>query len=837
MEILISIRWYLVLYLFGLAALPLALRLFWHLPGKGYGFARALGLLISGWLFWLLSIFGWLPNTAGSVLVSLILLASVGIVLWSRAKERFDLEQVPWRHVLAVELIFLVAFAAWCVVRSMMPRIETAGGEKWMEIAFLNSVLRSPRFPPQDPWLSGFGISYYYFGYIIVGMVTRLAGVPPTIGFNLGVATLFALACVGAYGLVYNILAANKRREATWGGLFGPLLVVLTGNLEGLLEVLHSLGLFSASFWQWLDIRTINVPPPSLGTGSLVPTRFIWWWQASRVIHDTAPWHNLANPQEYWEVIDEFPAFSFLLGDMHPHVLALPFVLLALALALSLFLRKKPHVWKLGSYSLELPLRPWEFCLYAICLGGLGFLNTWDFPIYLFVVVCSYGLVLYRGRPELQVGRLFWPLVSFAIPLAASGFLFYLPFWAGFQSQAAGILPNLFNSTRLPQFLVMFAPLLFPVCVLVLTEARRRRVRISQVLTFSAGVLLVLLLLFVLVAVTNPEGRRYVAAWRSGGSIPGLEHIPNASALISERLLERILSPWTSVGLVMLMVSAGLAYLSRNSGEREPSLGETVDLTDFVLLLVVTGVLLTLAVEFVYLQDIFRIRMNTVFKFYFQAWVLWGIAGAYSLVRSLARGKLWTIAALLLVLAGLVYLALAIPTRWREYGGPMTLDGAEHLRRSRPADFAAIDWLNENVEGTAVILEAPGDHYAAYVYTGRVSAFTGLPTILGWGGHQHQWRGNYDEPAVREPDIERLFSTEDILEAVELLGQYNVEYIYVGSEEWARYPATGLAKFAQLSEVVYDTDGVVIYRYAPGSIESMIGNYAPGQPVPVQGVP
>jgi YYY domain-containing protein len=831
-EILISIKWYLVLQLIGLAALPLALRLFRHLPGKGYGFARALGLLVAGWIFWLLSIFGWLPNTSGSVLVALVLLAAFGLGLWSISKEKLDLGQVRWRYVLTVELIFLVAFAAWCIVRSHMPRIQTAGGEKWMEIAFLNSVLRAPRFPPQDPWLSGFAISYYYFGYIIIGMIARLAGATPTIGFNLGVATLFALVCVGAYGLVYNLLAAEKRREALWGGLFGPLLVVLTGNLEGLLEVLHSRGFLSASFWRWLDIRSINVPPPSLTTGSWVPTRFFWWWQASRVIHDTAPWHNLANPQEYWEVIDEFPAFSFLLGDMHPHVLALPFVLLAVALALALFLRKNTHIWKTGSIKVELPLRPWEFCLYAICLGGLGFLNTWDFPIYLFVVAGAYGLAQYRRRAKLNWGPLFY----FTVTLAASGFLFYLPFWAGFQSQASGILPNLLNGTRLPQFLVMFAPLLFPVCVLVFTEARRRGVTVSRVLLWFGVVVLMMLLVFAVAAFVMPQGRQYTTAWLNGDPIPGLEHIPNGPTLIGERLLERVLSPWTPVGLSVLLVVAGLAALSRESVESDPLPKETVDLTGLVLLFVVTGLLLTLAVEFVYLQDIFRIRMNTVFKFYFQAWVLWGVAGAYALVRSMARGKTWTIAALLLVIAGLVYLALAIPSRWREYGGPVTLDGADHLRRSRSADFAAIEWLNENIEGTTVILEAPGDNYAAYVYSGRVSAFTGLPTLLGWGGHQHQWRGNYNEPAVREPDIERLYSTEDVLEAIELLEQYNVEYVYIGPEEWDRYPASGLAKFSQLSEVVYDANGVVIYRYVPGS-EGLFHDYELERSLPGQGVP
>jgi hypothetical protein len=129
------------------------------------------------------------------------------------------------RHATRVELLFALAFALWCVVRAHMPRIETAGGEKWMEIAFLNAVLRAPRFPPHDPWLSGFAISYYYFGYVMMGMLTHLAAVPSTMAFNLGIATLFALTVTGAYGLVYALLAGEGERVARWGGLLGALMV------------------------------------------------------------------------------------------------------------------------------------------------------------------------------------------------------------------------------------------------------------------------------------------------------------------------------------------------------------------------------------------------------------------------------------------------------------------------------------------------------------------------------------------------------------------------------------------------------------------------------------
>ncbi|MFQ6101720.1 MAG: DUF2298 domain-containing protein [Anaerolineae bacterium] len=836
-QVLLAFRWYLVVQTFGLVALPLCLRLFRHLPDRGYGVSKPVGLLLTGWAFWLMATFGWLHNTAGGILVALALLFAAGITLHlTNQPTNQPSSRLPWRTILFTEAVFALAFASWCLVRAHMPRIETAGGEKWMEIAFLRAILRSDTFPPHDPWLSGFAISYYYFGYLIVAMLTRLAAVPPSIAFNLGIATLFGLTCTGAFSLVYNLIAANAKglekhlRFSILGGLLGPLLVAVMGNLEGLLEVLHARGIGPVSFWQWLDIRSLNVAPPSLAGGSWVPTRFFWWWQASRVVHDYAPWGGEQ------EVIDEFPAFSFTLGDMHPHVLGLPFVLLALALALDFYLRVASGEWRMAngasrityhfSRFTQLPLALWEFFIYALCLGGLGFLNTWDFPIYLFVVVAAYTLAHIRNTQHAT--RFTQHATRFTLPFIAlliAGIFLYLPFWIGFQSQAGGILLNLFNATRLPQFLVMFGPLVFLAAVFVADQARRDGVRAREVARWALVAALSILgaLLFVLGLVVllvrldvipsqGPVG--YVAAWLRGGPIPGLEGVTNAHTRVSRSLFSRLLNPWVALGLIVLLTIIALILKRATSHQHRASSVEypASSIRDFVLLLFATGALLTLGVEYVYLRDGFGIRMNTVFKFYFQAWVVWAIAGAYALASFVYRSRIVVVVAVLLIAAGLVYPALAIPARAREYGGPPTLDGAAYLAETHPDDYAAIAWLNQNVTGAPVILEAPGDHMKAYAYEGRVSAHTGLPTLLGWAGHENQWRGNYDEQARREPDIETLYTSVNPDEVLTLLDKYGISYVYVGPLERARYPASGLEKFAQLMETVYDTSAVTIYR-------------------------
>ena len=840
-QISLALRWYFAIQLFGLASMPLCFRIFRHLPERGYSFSKPFGLLLAGWAFWFLTALGWTHNTTGGILVAVVLLAVTGGFLHLTRDSATQLDhqpraRLPWRVVLVTEMLFLLAFACWCWVRAYMPRIQTAGGEKWMEIAFLRAILRSDAFPPHDPWLSGFAISYYHFGYIIVAMITRLSAVPAAIAFNLGIATLFALTCTGAFGLVYNLIAMDAEIQTGYhrhrvttilGGLFGPLLVAVTGNLEALLEVLHARGFGPALFWAWLDVRGINGTPTSFTEGSWSPTRFFWWWQASRVVRDYTPW---GAPQE---VIDEFPVFSFVLGDMHPHVLTLPFVLLALALATNLYCRgnreRKPESlrWDLRLYrwtwTIQFPLEPWELAVYAICLGSLGFLNTWDFPIYLFVVSAAYALsgTCYASRVIDCVSRFAILFTALLVP----GILLYLPFWIGFQSQAGGILINLFNPTRLPHFLVMFGLLIFVSVVFVFGQARRGGVRPGKVVKWTLVVGLAVLGLLSLglgvtvgliwLGIVPPRGAMvYLAAWLRGQPIPGLENVADAHSLITRGLASHLYNPWTAVGLIAFLVTIILTlsglYLSNSQSQTHDSQSRV---SVFVLLLLATGALLTLSVEYVFLRDIFLTRMNTVFKFYFQAWVVWAIAGGYILVRLLHQRRMVVASiALFMIALGLLYPILAIPARANEYGGAPTLDGSAYLFEMQPDDFAAIAWLNENVEGQPVILEAPGGSYA---YEGRVSAHTGLPTLLGWAGHELQWRGDYDEQARREPDIETLYTSVKPGQVLTLLDKYGISYIYVGPLERNRYPAAGLAKFAGLTDVVYEVGAVTIYQHYP----------------------
>ncbi len=269
--------WYILVSLIGLASFPIAWRLFPALGDRGYAFSRSLGVLVWGYIFWLLATLGILQNDGTGLSFSLVLLLflSAWALRTIGIRNLFSWLRSNLKYVTGVEILFLLAFGTWAFIRAMTP--EATGTEKPMELAFINAISRSKTFPPSDPWLSGYSISYYYFGYVLTAMLAGATRVSGSVAFNLGIALTFALSVIGAYALVNNLLSAkftakysNQNKEAlkfSFFGLLGPLFLLLVSNLEGFLHALHNRGLFwhpddsgklTSTFWTWLDIKDLK---------------------------------------------------------------------------------------------------------------------------------------------------------------------------------------------------------------------------------------------------------------------------------------------------------------------------------------------------------------------------------------------------------------------------------------------------------------------------------------------------------------------------------------------------------------------------------------------------
>jgi len=792
--------WYLVLMLLGWVTFPLAYRLLGKLPDRGYSLSRILGLLFWGFGFWLLGSLGVLQNQPGAILLALALV--IGLSVWSGWRLRgeiWDWVVKNWRLVLMAEVVFLLSFAFMALVRAADP--DATGTEKPMELAFINAILNSETFPPRDPWLSGYAISYYHFGYILAGMLAKLTFTSGGVAFNLMLASTFGMSAVGAYGILYNLLAstAHKIKQSlnslTWA-LFGPLFLLFISNLEAVLEMLHQRGVGwefdsgTSQFWQWVNISSLNNPPnPPL---TLIPQRFWWWWQASRVIQDIDLMGNVSGLSP----IDEFPAFSFVLGDLHPHVLVIPFVMLLIGLSLNVF-RGGMHAEK-NFLGMHLPYRLDLFFTGAITLGGIAFLNTWDFPVYFALLTGAFLLnrVMRRGWAWERLIE----FLKLVIPLGIISLVLYAPFFISFQSQAGGILPNLVYPTRGLYMWLMFGTLFIPILLFFGWLYRS-----GAAVNWRWGILLVLVLIIVLYLFSVGLGFR-LAQTEAGQLMITMQGETSFGGLLVSALLHR-LGFGVSLLTLIVMLGIGLAFLAGYTGpqnEGEQAFGSI----PFVLLMVVLGGIMVLAPEFVYLRDSFGARMNTVFKFYYQAWMLWSLAAGFAAVVVLKRGY-WIakITVILFIMMGLMYPLLAFPAKTNDFQPTTgyTLDAGAYLAGQQPDEAAAIQWLSDAPDG--VVAEAIGGQYSGYA---RVSTLSGQPAVLGWPGHEGQWRGGYTEVANREPDIRALYETPDWDTALEIIRRYDIDFVYIGTLELSTY-ALNQEKFDQYLEMGFQQGNVRVY--------------------------
>jgi uncharacterized membrane protein len=595
------------------------------------------------------------------------------------------------------------------------------------------------------------------------------------------------------------------------------------------------------------------------------------------------------------DVIDEFPFFSFLLGDLHPHVLAMPFAFLAMALALNLLLGGGGD--KIRWFGIPLRLSWPTFGLAALSLGAMGFLNTWDFPFYVALFAGAYVLKriwdMQTTDPmgELSLWEAAKDLLSIGFALGVTGGLLYLPFYVGFSSQAGGIIPNLIYITKGIYEWIMFAPLLIPIFGLLFflwqgeSDRKQLMTGLKVTLSLTGLLLLVTFLLTALISILHRFSTINPDAGIAANAFLGSLAAPGFKEAIIEGFRRRLMIPgtWLTLG-VMLVFTISLLWPRRASQSSRSSAPALPRAHTFALLLILIGALLVYVPEFFFLRDFFGYRINTIFKFYFLAWLLWSVAAAYATIVLWEKLKgvwgvvfksltvlvlllsmlypimgLWSrtnklesllLAASIICVAGLVLvflhrliifwkisrkkftvLLVAIVTlaSWvfvmgsnssiieiiEEIIAEMELDGTTYLTRYNPDDAAAIQWLQEAPLG--VVAESVGGSYSTHA---RMATHSGQPNVLGWVGHEHQWRGSYDLFAPREGDIARLYCVANWPEAQTIIDQYSIRYIVVGDLERTTYTAgssncpSGLSegKFERYLEPVFQQGAVTIYQ-------------------------
>jgi YYY domain-containing protein len=811
------LSWLLLVEVISLSALPLAFFVFRRLPDRGILWAKPLGILGVSYAAWLLASLKLVAFSRFSVLTGLLVLGFLsGVALRFRWREFIGFLKARWRLVLLGEALFLAAFLSFVAIRMANPDLwhPFRGGEKPMEFAYLNAVLKSTYMPPYDPWFAGGHINYYYFGYFIVAGLTKALGMLPEVAYNLAVPLFFALTVTGAFSLVYNVteglrragarspilaaprgtatevepppstplsihISAGRERAGApprggvpWGpvaaGLAAAAFVAVLGNLDGIVQLLQgaweTLAMHRSfpAFDFWRSSRMI----PDLD--SLSPSLFRFWIPSSA-----------ASPNEVGPHITEFPFFTFLFADLHAHLMAMPFALLALGLLLALLLELRDG-------------RPRRLLLLVVAvgltLGVLAPINTWDYPPYivLTVAVVACGAWLREGRPITRWGAF---LVAGGGAVLLS-FLAFLPFHLQNETPGVGIEASKW-ATPVYSYLGMFGLFVFVTGIFLANRRRSLRRALSGSRALPLAVLIAIL----------------AVVWLA------------------------VAGYWTAVLVGALLVPAALLLFNALKRRGE---GHAV----FPLLLLCMALLVSGGVEFVHMKPDIG-RMNTLFKLYLEAWLFFAVASACALWYLLSHIKrpaglggrlrrgLWLGLVALLIGSSLIYTVLGTRSRIGDRFNilPLTLDGTAYMeeatywQRGTPIelkwDLEAIEWLEGNVEGSPVVLE--GHVPQQYEWGSRISIYTGLPTILGWHWHQVQQRPEYAYAVDgRQAIVKEIYSTTSHSRALNLLEAYGVEYIVVGELERVLYPEEGLAKFEAMVgkelELAYENEQTKIYR-------------------------
>ena len=803
--------WLLVVEIIYLAALPFTMFIFKPLPDRGIVLARILGLLVVSYVAWLAVSLGWMDFSRYAVYTGLAVAAGLSLVtLVFRWDEITGFLKEHWRLLLFGEALFLVAFLGFVLLRHANPDLwhPFRGGEKPMELAYLTAVVRSTTLPPFDPWFAGGYLNYYYWGYFVVSSIIRVTGILPTTAFNLAVPMFFALTVTGAYSLVYNLAEGVRQRRvaghtitipgvgsllplpigedrALWrqwawtpigAGLMAGLFTAVIGNLDGLVKMVQN------TWHRVLD----GVPFPAFD-----------YWLSSRMLPDLENFDP--NPLAFWVPdrlpglldvsphITEFPFFTFLFADLHAHMMVIPFTLLVIALGFNLVVGLRAGSWLWTAVAAA---------ALALGLGSLWAVNSWDYPTYVILIVGLLSVAVYFT--EGSVVEKLALLAVLVVGVVVVSLLAFLPFHLAYETFNSGLDVSKWR-TPVDRFLGIHGLFLFVIASFLIYQARNT----LKDLFWSVYL------------------RGYVS------TVPAMPWLGRCVAIgLLGAVFFGAAGYWNVVLLVVFLTLAGIVtweiFASKDRGG---------PFAVVPLVLLVVALFIGIGVDLVVVEGDIG-RMNTFFKFYLELWVLLSIVSAYMLWHlgdsGFLRTKLgWRSGAWLVMLAALIgssliYTALGSRSRLSERftDGPSTLDGtaymaaAVHQERGQPIelkwDLEAIEWLQDNVEGSPVVLEA---HLEQYRWGARIANYTGLPTVLGWPWHQIQQRMAYSSTIPeRAEDIREMYETTDVERALDLLRQYRVKYVVVGDLERIIYAADGLRKFENLARKVFENQGTTIYE-------------------------
>jgi YYY domain-containing protein len=804
--------WYLAVALLGLIAYPLIRYVLNGLSDRGYPFARITGLLVVSFIVWLVGSTG-ITISRGIITIILILMVLGGGFLAYMQREGLRREWSKRRnYFLIVEGLFLLFFALDLLIRFGNPDLwhPWKGGEKPMDFSYFNAILKSSTFPPYDPWFAGGYINYYYYGFLLLGVLVKWIGIVPSVAYNFIIPTVFSLIAMGAFSIAWNLLAVRKPGSQR-------SIITSTPFISGIaaafgMAVLGNLGTVRMIYQGFQRLGS----PGDVIEGAGIITRFIWAGKGfietllgASLPYGLADWYWIPSrvisaPGEV-EPITEFPFFTVLYGDPHAHLFAMPLALLSLGWALSVVLGR---FWATNhpDSTHRSVIRVFAGLLFGgLVYGSLRPTNTWDMPTYLAIGVVALGYSVWRyyrfdnDSQEIQAGgeiniKRILVFIASVGSLIIFSFLLYKPYadWYVLPYSSLRLWDG--TNTQTSDFLIHWGLFLFVVVCWMIWETRE---------------------------------------WMANTPVSSLNKLRQHTGLIISAIAVVLAST-----VILLIYDVYIAWIGLPLAAWAGILILRPGLTDakrFVLFLIGTTLVLILMVEIIVIEGDIG-RMNTVFKFYLQAWTIFSVCAAAAfawILLSLPKWSygwrtVWQLGTIALVATAALYPVMGSMAKIKDRmtdEAPHSLDGMVFMRYSSyndldtvmdlSQDYEAIRWIQENIEGSPVIVEG---NMVEYHWGNRFTIYTGLPSVVGWNWHQRQQRAALPGGTVesRVEDVGEFYLSTSIDEIQEFLDNYGVSYIIVGQLERALYRGPGLNKFEELEgllwQEVYRDGDTVIYQ-------------------------
>jgi len=740
-----------MLFFLGIIFTPLTKKIFGRFfLDFGYPFAKTLAILFLSYSIFLLSTLKILPFTHANLFILVLLFTFFNFFVLKNKNGKKSPEgkispKIAFPVVIFEEMLFFVSFLFWAFVRGQEPSLR--GLEKFMDFGFINSIIRTKFFPPLDMWLAvdpshptGYPINYYYFGHLTGAVLIKLHNIKPSIGYNLILASIFALGVTQVFSLVinlvYNYLTGVKKfildhfqlLKVMTIGVLGTFIVNLGGNL-------HTIYLFTKGYPNENPIPFWKI------LSGYNPSGY-WYPNATRFIPFT---------------IHEFPIYSYVVADLHGHVFDIPFVLLTLAV-LFLFLLKNSLGVKVQnpkfsnlinsiSSLLRSKGKKQNFKIKVLSLITyyqlpitvfLGFLiavhymtNAFDGPIYI-LLSAIFFFIIYRFSYGflINMGILLLSFIIFSFPFSKN----FSPFITGIGVNCS--LDTLVNIGQLGPFLF---------------EKGNCQLSPLWMLFVLWGFFWICFLLFVIVNIAKDK-------------FP-IDFLTKAIKKSRQATVYLFIYILFSFGTLLIVI---------------PEFFYVKDIYPA------------------------HFRANTMFKLGYQAFIMMGTASVIVFFQTqfLNKFKKFAVRTVFIFFFFFVFLypLFAIPSYYGNLDRPVDLDGASWLGTIYPEDKEIVDFLNRKVTGQPVILEAQGDSYTDFE---RISAYTGLPTVAGWLVHEWLWRGSSNVVSQRIPDIINLYESKDLELTKILLKKYNIQYVIVSKMEKEKYPQLNEEKFSRIGQLIF----------------------------------